>query len=309
MTTLGPCASRPSTATSFFPSRHRHCPKCCRRKVTVGGEEVTEYYHRGVVCHLIGFDIAVPLDVEMIRPGEGEVPAARRLLERVFRDYPRFFDAIVADAIYLQGPFFDFCLSHGKHVVAVLKGNNPALLEDAKGLFQNEAPRTARDGKRTIEYWDAEGFTSASGIDAPVRVVHTLETETKRERIAGKWEEKTAIATWWWATTIPQEIMPARQVWQAGHGRWGIENELFNTLVTYWSLNHCFHHNPAAIENFILTLLIAFVLIQSFYLRNLKAPLRARLSLIAIASQLYLGLATLAPWRAPWLGPVAGLPP
>ena len=102
MTIPGPCASRPSTGTSFFPSRHRHCTACCTRTVTVGKKEkkrkVTEYYHRGVVCHLIGFDLALPLDVEMIRPGEDEVGAAKRLLERVFRDYARFFDAVVGDA-------------------------------------------------------------------------------------------------------------------------------------------------------------------------------------------------------------------
>jgi len=49
------------------------------------------------------------------------------------------------------------------------------------------------------------------------------------------------------------------------------------------------------------TLFIAFVLLQTFYLRNLKPPLRARFTLIAVASQIYLGLvATISSWRAPW---------
>lgn len=262
-----------------------------------------------MVCHLIGFEIPVPLDVEMTRPGEGEVVTAKRLLERVFQNYPRFFDAVVADAIYLEGPFVRFCRDHGKHTLAVLKENNPALLEDARGVFRAQAPQVADDGKRTIQYWDAEGFTSSSGIDEPMRVLHTLESETKRERIAGQWVEKTQTHTWWWATSIPGALMPPRQLWQAGHGRWGIENELFNTLVTHFSLNHCFHHDPTAIVNFILTLFIAFVLLQSFYHRNLKAPLRARFTLIAIASQIYLGLAALGPWRAPWANSLANPPP
>jgi hypothetical protein len=118
---------------NFFPSRHRHCSGCLKRKIKVGDEEVIEYYHRGVVCHLIGFELSIPLDVEPIRPGEGEVIAAKRLAERVFRNYPRFFDAVVADALYMEGPFFNFCLERGKDVIAVLKGNNPSLLADAKG--------------------------------------------------------------------------------------------------------------------------------------------------------------------------------
>jgi hypothetical protein len=64
---------------SFFPSRHRCCKACSQRKIKIHGEEVIEYYHRGVVCHLVGYDIAVPLDVELIRPGEGEIIAAKRL--------------------------------------------------------------------------------------------------------------------------------------------------------------------------------------------------------------------------------------
>jgi len=45
-----------------------------------------------VACHLTGLDLALPLDVELLRPGEGEETAARRLLERVLINYSRFFD-------------------------------------------------------------------------------------------------------------------------------------------------------------------------------------------------------------------------
>jgi hypothetical protein len=67
-----------------------------------------------VVFHLVGFPIAMPLDVEMIRPGEDEVAAARRLLLRVLKPYGRFFDVILTDALYFETPFFNFCINHGK---------------------------------------------------------------------------------------------------------------------------------------------------------------------------------------------------
>jgi hypothetical protein len=95
--------------------------------VKVHDREEVEYYHRGVVCHLIGFDMAVPLDVEMLRPGEGEIIAAKRLLKRVLLNYGRFFDAVVGDALYLEAPFFNFCIDHGKNVIAVIKGDQRAL--------------------------------------------------------------------------------------------------------------------------------------------------------------------------------------
>ena len=101
-------------------------------------------------------------------------------------------------------------------------------------------------------------------------------------------------------TTLPISRLSTRLLWQIGHGRWEIENNLFHTLATYWSLDHCFRHEPTAILNFILTLFIAFVLVQSFYFGNLKPQRRADLALIGIAAELSFGLATMDS-PAPWL--------
>lgn len=293
---------------NFFPSRHRHCSECSERVVETRRGKVIEYYHRGVACHLIGFDLAVPMDVELLRPGEGEVPAAMRLLERVLSNYPRAFHAVAADGLYLEAPFVNFCLEHKKHVLTTLKGDRRLLLQDAQGLFSDMEPGLWERTRQSVRFWDAEGFTSCEGIDTPLRVLHTEETVQKRRRIAGEWIETEEHHSWWWATTLPMELLSSRQLWQAGHARWDIENDHFNTLVTHWHLNHCFKHHPIAIVNFILTLFIAFVLVQSFYLRNLKPPVRKRFTLIGIARQLYAGLAA-ADVRALWLSPRRRKPP
>jgi hypothetical protein len=104
----------------------------------VDGEKVIEYYHQGVVCHLIGQELALVLDLELLRPGEGEETAAKRLLERVFTNYPRFFDIVVADALYFDAPFSNFCRDHHKHVIVTAKGENRLLVQDAAGLFAQQ---------------------------------------------------------------------------------------------------------------------------------------------------------------------------
>ena len=284
----------------FFSSRHRCCPECSQRKIKIKGKKVIEYYHRGVVCHLVGFDMAVPLDMELIRPGEGEVIAAKRLLERVIRNYGRFFDAVTGDALYLEAPFFNFCIERGKHVVAVIKDEQRNLFQDAQGLFANLKPGLWDEPGRRIRFWDTEGFTSAEGVNAPLRVLHTEETTTRRERIGKKWIETVKDHHWWWATTLPLSQLPTRQLCKVGHRRWDIENDLFNTLSTHWAMDHCFKHEPTAIVNFILTLFIAFVLLQSIYLRNLKPQRRTHLTLIGLASELHLTL-VLMTTRASWL--------
>lgn len=283
---------------NFFSSRRRCCPQCCQRTITVKKKEVVEYYHRGVVFHLVGFPIAMPLDVEMIRPGEGEVTAAKRLLARVLKTYGRFFDGIVADALYCEAPFINFCVSHGKDVITVLKGDKRALLQDAQGVFSLLNPLVWNE-RGHIQAWDAEGFTSAEKVKVPLRVLRTEEVIRKRHHLNGRWDTKEELHSWCWATTLPASELSTRLLWEIAHSRWEIENDLFHTLATYWSLDHCFKHEPTAILNFVLTLFIAFVLLQSFYYGNLKPQRRARLTLIAMSLELFFSLALLdsdAPW-------------
>ncbi len=286
--------------TSFFPSRHRCCPQCLQRRLEVKGEEVVEYYHRGVVFYLVGFRIALPLDVEMLRPGEGEQTAAQRLLPRVVKAYGRLFDVVLGDALFFNAPFFNLCLGLGKDVITVLKDEDRVLFQDAQGVFALTTSQAWEEPNPKVQAWDAEGFTSAEGIEVPLRVLRTEELITRRHRQDHGWTLKKEIHHWAWVTTLPVARLSTRLLWRIGHARWEMEDDLFHTLATYWSLDHCFHHEPTAILNFILTLFIAFVLLQSFYLGNLKPQRRAHLTLIGLAFELAFGLAAMD-GPAPWL--------
>jgi hypothetical protein len=255
-----------------------------------------------VVCHLIGQDVALPLDVELYRPGEGEETAAKRLLERVFTLFPRFFDVVVGDALYLDAPFVNFCRSRGKHAIVTIRGEHRLLLQDARGLFDQQAAGEWSDRRLRVQAWDEEGFTSCEGVQVPLRVLHTLETTRRRQRIAREWRESEETQSWYWATTLSKRQLSTRGLWRAGHRRWDIENDCFNTLSTHWGLDHCYKHDPTAVVNFTLTLFIVFVLLQCFWLRNLKSPQHVRLTLIALARELD---RTLAGCRTPWSGQFA----
>ena len=291
----------------FFNSRKRCCPECQQRTLTIQGEEVVEYYHQGVVCHLIEHELAVPLDVELLRPGEGEETAAKRLLQRVFANYPRYFDVVCGDALYFDAPFLNFCTGHGKHAIVVIKGENRVLLQDARGVFDQQAPGVWQDGKRAVRYWDAEGFTTAEGVKQPLRVVRTQQTVRRRERVAGEGGGKEEKSEWYWAVTLSKRQLPTRRVWRAGHRRWDVENDCFNVLSRHWGLDHCFKHAPAAIVNFVLTLFLGYVLLQCFWQRNVKEPLRQKIrTLIGLADEVRRSLG--AGVRAPWYGQLARAP-
>lgn len=291
----------------FFKSRKRCCSQCQQRTIQLKDEEVIEYYHQGVVCHLIEHDLAVPLDIELLRPGEGEETAAKRLLERVFVNYPRYFDVVCGDALYFDTPFLNFCLDHKKHALVVVKGEHRLLLQDAAGVFAQQPPSIWQDRRRSVRCWDGDGFRTACGVKQPLRVVHTVETVRRRERVAGVWRDKEETSQWYWATTLSKRQLSTVRVWRAGHRRWDVENDCFNTLSMHWGLDHCFKHDAAAIVNFVLTLFLAYVLLQCFWQRNVKEPMRRRIrSLLGLAEEIRRSLG--AEVETPWYSQLARAP-
>ena len=58
-----------------------------------------------------------------------------------------------------------------------------------------------------------------------------------------------------------------------------------------WHMDHCFIHQPRAIEAVLLTLAPAFLLTSLFYGRNLKPVARRHLTRLALAARLLEGFA------------------
>ena len=275
----------------LFSSRHRHCDGCLERQVKQGDQTVTEWYHRIVACHVVDSPITIPLDIEPVLPGEDEVAAAIRLFDRVRERLPRYFDVVTVDALYAQAPFIKKISDAGKHIVVVLKDKRRALLQDAEGVSATLPRQSRRLEDRECQLWDEEGFLSWDALDRPLRVVRSLESRRERERINGQWEEKVVESDWWWATTLPKQQASTTTVWHFGHGRWDIEDQAFNDMVTNWNMNHPWKHGPTAILAFILTLMVAFVLVACFFQRNLKPSRRRGRTQISVRLEFYSDLA------------------
>jgi hypothetical protein len=270
---------------SSYKRRHAGC---LEREITVGGRKVTQYYHRFTVFQLIGGDFYFLLDLEPVLHGEDEVASAMRLLARVLTDYPRCFDVLTCDAIYLRPSMIGMLLGAGKHFIAVLKDNQPELLAEARVLLPAEAPecflipKAPGKSPRQVELRQADGFTTES-IRVPLRVLHAHETGTRHERIAGERVDTPIDTHWWWATTMPASFAPGRSVFEFGHNRWRIENEGFNELASHWHSGHVFHHHANSLLVLWLVLFSAHAVFHCF-LRNLQPVLRALHSVIHFAA-------------------------
>jgi hypothetical protein len=282
-------------------SRRRCCPECCQRVLHTQAGDVVEYYHRYAVLRLVGQGLSLMLDAEPIRPGEDELAAARRLVERALEMYPRAFDVVAGDAIYANTEWFKFVLARGKHALAVLKDNRPNLIEDARTLF-GVLPASLDEpaGNRRRRCWDSDRFTSWPELAKEVRVVRSLETYTVRRQLDKRKEELTS--DWLWVTTLPKSRAPTQAVVDIGHDRWTIENQGFNELVNRWHADHVYKHQPAALLVFFLFALLCLNVFVAFYYRNLKPAVRRAVSMLHVAQLIAADLYTAirdGPTRAP----------
>jgi hypothetical protein len=280
-------------------SEARCCEHCCKREVKTRTGTKTQFYHRVVLLQLLGQDFRLMLDVESVFPGEDEVAAAERLIRRVLRHHPRCFDVLTADAIYLRPSVVNLMREHDKHLVAVLKDNQPELLGEARTLLARESPKVIyREAKREIEHRELDGFRTES-ITTPLRVVHSHELKRIRKQVGGQWEQKEVQSDWYWATTLPISLVSSETIAHFGHSRWEVENEGFNELVTHWHADHYFHHHENAVLVLWLIMLMAHAVFHCFYRRNLKAQARRDHTVIYFAGLLGRDLRTEESWWPP----------
>jgi len=259
-------------------SYRRCCQGCLRRTLKRRDSEQVQYYHRQVTLLLLaespagGAPLRLLLDVEPQQPGEQETATARRLLERVLEAYPRAFDVVLGDALYATAPFVNFLLARGKHALIVLKDDRRNLYQDAAGLWRGTAGQPGRYRLRDCQWWDNEGLLSWPQVGQPLRVVRSVETWTTRSQLDG--QQRPQRSAWVWLTTLSSKQLPTQGVVRVGHQRWDIETPAFNELVNDWHADHLYKHQPRAIENFLLTVFLAFNLFHAFVARNLKPALR-----------------------------------
>jgi hypothetical protein len=134
------------------------------------------------------------LDVEPQRPGEDEIAAGVRLLERVLARYPRAFDVVLGDALYTDPRLYAVVLRHGKDVLTVLKNEDRDLLKDARALFALLPPQQLSEECRA---WDVAGLESWPQAGRPVRVVCTQQSRRLPQSAVQRAESE-----WLWVTTL-----------------------------------------------------------------------------------------------------------
>ena len=284
-------------ANEQFCSDHRSCADCLRREITTQdaqGQPVqhTQYYHRQVYAQLSGPKLSVILDFEPIRPGEEECAAALRLLGRLREQYgPRFFDVVVVDAWYTNGPFLKAVVEMGWPVISVLKQERYDIYGEALALTRGQPPaETVARAGRKVEIWDLREMTFTDHYTAPVRVVRVRESWKQRQRLGGQWVMKEKEENWIWIVAGELDGYGGAVIRDLGHLRWKIENNAFNELTQGWRLTHCAHHHPVSLQVLLWIKIIAFTLFHAFAILHGKLVRLGKVTLQELRKRIYRSL-------------------
>ncbi len=285
-------------ANEQFCSDHRCCEHCLSREVgckDAAGQEFkkTQYYHKQVYAQLSGPQLSVILEVEPMRPGEEECAAALRLLCRMRCKYgPRFFDVVVVDSWYAQGPFLKAVAEElGWPIVAVLKQERYEAHQEALALTRGQKPTQVveRHGRR-VEIWNVPGVRFTDTYPGPVRVVRVREQWTERKRVGPGWKHEQKEQNWIWVVAGDLDGYDGAVVRDLGHLRWKIENHAFGELTQHWHLTHCAHHHPVAVVALLWIKIIAFTLFHAFAVLHGKLFRLGKVTFNELRKQIYRSL-------------------
>jgi hypothetical protein len=284
-------------ANEQFCSDRRCCEDCLTREITSkdpAGQSLThlQYYHKHVYAQISGPGLSVILDLEPMRQGEEECATALRLLIRMRQNYgPRFFDIVVVDAWYTNGPFLKAVVQMGWPVIAVLKQERYDIYQEALVLTKGQAAteKVQRDG-RHVDIWDLPQMTFTETYTEPVRVVRVRETYTERRRIGGQWEVQRKEQNWLWVVAGDLDGYAGSVIRDWGHLRWKIENNAFNELTQSWNLTHCAHHHPVAILALLWIKILAFTLFHAFAILHGKLFRLGKITFQELRKRIYRSL-------------------
>lgn len=266
----------------------RCCSHCLERTVQhkVGDElhEDLQYYHRLSMVSIVSGSFPIPLGLRFQQPGEDEVACSLALLEELLGQLGRrFFDVLVADALYLRAAFVQRIEALGWDWVITLKANQPDLLAEAERVVSTMAACSPQPDE-SLQLWYLPQLDWAAG-DRDVNVVKAMRQHSRRyqhvQRPNGGEKQIVKLmelesSTNFYASNLELGSIPPFFLYQLGRSRWDIDTRLFHTLVTQGALKQPSLHQGYEKALVVLTMIrvLAFTLAQVFYYRQVRSHFR-----------------------------------
>ena len=259
--------------TGLFCFKERHCENCLVTTVrNEEGKEEKRYYHKVLEAKIVlGEHLVLSLGTEFIEnesenvsKQDCEINAAKRLMVRLKKEYPRLPLCIQGDALYASETMIGICRENGWEYIMTQKGTGQALLSESYEWIAEGGGKTAirNIGKEL----GTGGYFN-----------HVEETARKKEtaNMFEYWYEhrdkegNITVVRFQWLTSIELTQRNLEEMVHAGRGRWKIENEGFNNQKNgIYDIEHLNSHNSRAMKKHYLLTQIADIIMQLYLAWN-----------------------------------------
>jgi len=205
-------------------------------------EEYTEYYwyvleaklvlHPKIVVSIMSEFVE---NVEFEEKQDCERKAAKRLMERLKKEFPRLPICLCGDSLYACEPFFEQCERNGwKYLLNFEEGSIPSMVTEYEALRQIEN-NFWREVEQGVEKW----YDFVENIDYRGHLIQFIE-------YGSCCNDNSSYLL----TNLPVRRKNVAHTVQTGRKRWKIENEGFNNQKNHgYYLEHVFCYQNWAMKN------------------------------------------------------------
>lgn len=270
--------------TGLFYFKEKHCENCLvTTRKTEDGKSIKLYYHKVLEAKIVLSDnIIISPETEFIEnenedvsKQDCETDAAKRLLKRIKKEYPRLPICVQGDALYATEPMMRLCREYNWKYIFTQK--------DTRQKTLGESFEWIKCGEGAIR---KEGICSETGAAFYANHVEEVAGKTEVMNVYEyEYEAKDKIGNvskirFKWVTNLELNNKNIEEMVLAGRGRWKIENEGFNNQKNgMYSIEHLNSKNSNAMKNHYLLTQISDILMQIYlawnpYVRELKQTIK-----------------------------------
>lgn len=270
--------------TGLFYFKEKHCENClCTEKQMSDGKKVKLYYHKVLEAKIVfGDNVVISLGTEFIENEKEDVSkqdcelnAAKRLIPKLKKDYPRLPICIQGDALYAAEPIMQLCREYNWEYLFTQKNTRQKLVDESFEWIKSGKGTEIKSGL-CHEKGKACYANHVELVAGKKEVMNVFEYEYETEDKEGK----KYITRFQWISSIELTKRNLEEMVVAGRGRWKIENEGFNNQKNgLYRIEHLNSYNSNAMKNHYLLTQISDILMQLYlawnpYIKELKQTLK-----------------------------------
>ena len=259
--------------TGLYYFKEKHCDSCLVSVYTdKEGKKKKRYYHKVLEAKLVLSEkIVISIDTEFIEnesenvlKQDCETNAAKRLLKRLKKDYPRMPICIQADNLYETEPMMKLCRENRfEYLFTHKKGHQKELDESYRTSIWEKDNEEVQI--RSMEKGKAVFVNHVEKGAGKTETANIFEYSYEKE---GENEEKKEVR-FCWVTSIELTKKNIEEMVKNARGRWKIENEGFNNQKNgIYDIEHLNSRNRNAMKNHYLLTQISDIIMQIYLAWN-----------------------------------------